>query len=107
MCSEDDPRAPKWFKYLACPNEPECGDQDIYPGYDEVVIREIEQYTDYYFVKNDICSFIVHAPPEMQANDSMKIKISNIVFAVVIVHKSPAGKHMHFSHLDRVLDPNH
>jgi len=75
MCSEDVSDAPKWYKYLACPNEPGCGDKDIYPGYMEVVTREIEQYTSY-FVKNDICSFIVHAPSEMQENDSMKMKIS-------------------------------
>ena len=24
-CSEDQPDAPRWFKYLTCPNEPGCG----------------------------------------------------------------------------------
>ena len=24
-CSEDNPDAPKWFKYMACPNEVICG----------------------------------------------------------------------------------
>jgi hypothetical protein len=99
ICSEDNPRAPKWYKYFVCPNEKVCGDQDIYPKYDDVTIREIEQYNGY-FVKNDVCSYVIHAPAEMKDSDSLKVSISEIKYAQVYVQKAPARKYRYFSHLD-------
>lgn len=34
ICSNDNPRAPNMFKYVACPNEEACGTKNIYPNYD-------------------------------------------------------------------------
>jgi len=93
--------------YLTCPNEAACGEKDIYPGYNETLVREIDHY-NHNFVQNDVCSFVIHAPPEMQENDAMKMKISEITNAVVLVQKSPAGRYMYFSHLDASLNhPGH
>ena len=33
ICAFDNPKAPHWFKYTACPNEPVCGPKHIYPDY--------------------------------------------------------------------------
>jgi hypothetical protein len=79
-----------------------CGDQDIYPAYNEVTIREIEQYNGF-FVSNDVCSYIIHAPAEMQDSDSLKVSISEIKHANVYVQKAPASRYRYFSHLDAEL----
>ena len=93
MCSEDNPKAPKWFKYLTCPNEPACGSQDIYPSYDNQdiesqYIREIDQYTNN-FVLNDVCSYIIHPPAEMKTEDSLMLRVNSMENVVVFVHKQP------------------
>jgi len=31
LCSEDNEKAPKFFKYLACPNEAACESKNLYP----------------------------------------------------------------------------
>ena len=31
ICSNDQPKAPNMFKYMACPNEQACGTKYIYP----------------------------------------------------------------------------
>lgn len=47
ICSTDNPRAPNFFKYVACPNEPACENKQIYPGMDgEAVVRQVDKYTN-------------------------------------------------------------
>lgn len=51
-------------------------------------------------VKNDICSYIVHAPPEMKIKDKMLMKIDKIENADVYVAKGKGYKWI--NHLDRI-----
>lgn len=69
ICSNDNKAAPKLFKYMACPNEKACGTKNIYIDYDgEPVERAINKWSER-FVKNDVCSYIIHTPPQMEFND--------------------------------------
>ncbi len=62
ICSEDNPRAPLIFKYLACPNEAACESKNLYPNYNgEVLTRTVDKYINN-FVREDVCGYIVHAP---------------------------------------------
>jgi len=100
-CSEDNPNAPNFFKYLACPNESACESKNIYPSYNgEVVLRTVDKY-NYNFVQDDVCSYIIHSPWEMQENDQMKIKIFNIENAAVYLAKGKSYRWI--SHLDYMV----
>ena len=104
ICSLDNPRAPAMFKYLACPNESACESKNIYPSYSgEVLTRTVNKYKN--FVRNDVCSYIIHTPDEMSRRDSMKVRIKNMENVIVFLHKQPKGMYRHFPHLDAILDP--
>jgi hypothetical protein len=47
ICSFDNKRAPKMFKYVSCPNEAACGKKNIYIDYDgsgSEVVRAVDKY---------------------------------------------------------------
>ena len=50
------------------------------------LVREFEKYT-YYLVENDVCSYIIHTPPEMTRKDRMKLRVTNMENVMVFVHK--------------------
>jgi hypothetical protein len=88
------------FKYLACPNEKACGTKNIYPSIDgTIIIREIEKYNAQ-MVMNDVCSFIIYAPPEMQMLDRLLVQIDKIENSDIYVAKAKGFKWI--SHLDRI-----
>lgn len=100
LCSSDNPKAPAMFNYMVCPNEAACESKKIYPKYDGTVLtREVDKYT-YQFVNNDVCSYIVSAPWEMQSWDLMRMRISKIENSEVYVAKSRTFKWL--NHLDRM-----
>jgi hypothetical protein len=102
ICSQDNPRAPNMFKYLACPNEKACGTKTIYPNINgTVIIREVEKYNAQ-MVKDDVCSYIIEAPAEMQELDRLLISIDKIENADVYVAKAKGYKWI--SHLDRIAN---
>jgi len=53
-------------------------------------------------VKNDVCSYIIHSPPEMQERDKLKVKISAIENADVYIAKSTSYKWI--NHLDSLVN---
>lgn len=69
-CSNDNERAPNFFKYITCPNEAACGTKIIkdikYDG--TVYTRAVDKYS-YNFVLNDVCSYIIYAPSQMKEYD--------------------------------------
>lgn len=65
--------------------------------------RAIDKYT-YGFVKNDVCSYIVETPWEMQPWDVMKMKIDKIENAGVYVAKSKKSNIRWLSHLDDIAE---
>jgi hypothetical protein len=105
ICSFDNKRAPPQFKYIVCPNEAACEGKFMRPKYDETVVltRAIDKYT-YGFVKNDVCSYIVESPWEMQPWDKMKMKIDKIENATVYVAKSKKTNIRWLSHLDNLAE---
>ena len=105
ICSFDNKRAPPQFKYIVCPNEAACEGKFMRPKYDETVVltRAIDKYT-YGFVKNDVCSYIVETPWEMQPWDKMKMKIDKIENATVYVAKSKKTNIRWLSHLDNLAE---
>ena len=52
-------------------------------------------------VLNDVCSYIVHAPTEMQELDKLMIKITGIENANVYVAKGKGYKWI--NHLDKIV----
>ena len=76
------------MKYFVCPNEKECGTRDLYPNMWEVLTRAVEKYTVNDFVLDDVCSYIVHPPPEMSKWDKMRIRIDKKQSVEVIVTKA-------------------
>ena len=105
ICSFDNKRAPPQFKYIVCPNEAACEGKFMRPKYDETVVltRAIDKYT-YRFVKDDVCSYIVESPWEMQPWDKMKMKIDKIENASVYVAKSKKTSIRWLSHLDKMAE---
>ena len=99
ICSEDNPSAPKMFKYMACPNEQACGTKYITPQMTGAIVRAQNTY-DYNYVQNDVCSYIIQQPIEMTDSDIMHLEISDISNAIVYVHKTVSGKYRWFSHMD-------
>jgi len=62
ICSFDNPKAPRLFKYLVCPNELACESKEITPEYDGTVLkRSVDKYNQK-FVKDDVCSYIIKSP---------------------------------------------
>ena len=53
------------------------------------------------FVKNDECSYIIHSPTEMERNDVLKIKISDIQNSQVYAAKGKGYKWI--NHLDTAV----
>jgi|DEB0MinimDraft_12_1074336.scaffolds.fasta_scaffold15471_3 hypothetical protein len=101
ICSEDNAGAPAIFKYLACPNEAACETKNLYPKYDGTKLtRAVDKYT-YNFVKDDVCSYIVHSPFEMVERDIMYLKISKIENCEVYVAKGKGFRWI--SHLDGMV----
>lgn len=98
-CSYDNQRAPAMFKYITCPNEPACGTKSIYMEYDseEPFFRKIDKY-NHNFVKNDVCSYIIHSPEQMQKNDQLKLQITKTENIDVYVAKGKGYRW--FDHLD-------
>ena len=41
------------------------------------LVREFEKYS-YYLVENDVCSYIIHTPPEMTRKDRMILRVTNM-----------------------------
>ena len=97
-CTNDNPNAPNFFKYLLCPNEAACESKVIYPNYNgEVLTRTVDTYANK-FVNGDVCSYIIYSPWEMTEQDKMYLKIYDIKMAEVYLAK---GKNMRwFNHLD-------
>lgn len=74
ICSEDNPKAPAFFKYLACPNEHECGnDKIITTKFGANTIVEVSADSTYKFNKGDVCSYIFEAPTGMAKWDRFYI----------------------------------
>ena len=100
-CTDDDALAPRWFKYVLCPNENECGNNQqkiVQPSADGAK-TEITVVSDgHVFDVNDMCGYIVKAPDDMGKWDSLRMVVSQISFADVYVAKSKSYKY--FSHLD-------
>ena len=63
ICSEDNPKAPNFFKYLVCPNEPACESKEMTPEYDGTVLKRVVDKYEHKFVKDDVCSYIIRTPP--------------------------------------------
>ena len=99
FCSEDNPGAPKFFKYLSCPNEAACEEKEIFAEYDSEVVRIVDKYT-HSFVLNDVCSYIIYAPTEMQEKDQLKIQIVSVENADVYVSKGKFYRWL--DHLDSI-----
>jgi hypothetical protein len=60
FCSDITSGSPKFFQYLACPNEAACGSKILYPTYNDELIRTVDKYKDdSKMVMDDVCSFIV------------------------------------------------
>ena len=76
------------MKYFACPNEAECGDRDLYPEMNELLTRSVEKYTENTFVLDDVCSYIIHPPPEMSKWDRLKLRIDQMQNVDVTVLKT-------------------
>jgi len=100
FCSEDNPNAPSFFKYLTCPNEAACGTMEISPSYSgEILYRAIDSRT-HKFVKEDVCSYIIKAPKQMTEYDKLHLKIIKLDKAAVYVAK---GKwYFWLNHLDTI-----
>ena len=97
-CSLDQPKAPRFFKYLLCPNEPACEEKHIFPDYNgEVLKRSVDKYT-YKMVKGDVCSYIIHSPDFMTEYDKMYLKVYNIDRTDVYLAKGKS--YLWFDHLD-------
>lgn len=86
------------FKYLVCPNEAACESKNLYPSSDgKVLKRKVDEY-NYKMVINDVCSYIVHSPSMMAANDLLKIKITKTKHVDLYIAK---GKEYRWiNHLD-------
>lgn len=101
VCTNDDPKAPDWFKYVLCPNEAECGN-----NYQKIIVPNLDStptiysiYNDgFRFDRGDMCGYIIEAPAGMGKWDKLKLQVSNIKFADVYVAKSKGFRY--FSHLD-------
>lgn len=103
-CSTDNPKAPSEFKYLVCPNEAACGGKYIIPSYNgENLIRQVDKWTNT-MLKNDVCSYIVRGPAEMQTYDTLHMKISAIKDAQVYV--AEGKRYRWLTHLDRFKVPD-
>jgi hypothetical protein len=50
ICSNDNPKAPWYFKYLVCPNEAACEDKVIIPKADGTVLKRAVDKYKYKFV---------------------------------------------------------
>ena len=75
------------FKYLSCPNEQACEGKNMYPNYNgEVLTRTVDRYI-YNFVRDDVCSYIIHAPYQMTETDKLKVRIYNIEYTDVYIAK--------------------
>ena len=101
VCSNDDAKAPNWFKYVLCPNEKECAnnyEKTIIPSIDGQQLQ-ISIFNDgNRFDKGDMCGYIIQAPADMAKWDSLKLVVSNIKFADVYIAKSKGYRY--FPHLD-------
>ena len=50
ICSNDNPKAPLFFKYLACPNEMACESKEITPSMDGTELKRVVDKYEYKFV---------------------------------------------------------
>jgi len=102
VCSEDNPRAPKMFKYFACPNEAACESKYIYPPLNgEVITRQVDQYKNQ-MVNSDVCSYVVEAPSGMNETDKLIVTIDHISNAIVYLAKGKG--YMWLNHLDYLVN---
>ena len=100
ICSNDNPGAPEMFKYVTCPNVKACDLKNIYPKRDgKVITRQVDTKTNQ-MVKDDLCSYIIHTPGDMQANDELLVQIDMIENARVYVAK--AKDYLWNDSLDRI-----
>jgi len=60
----------------------------------------------YNFVENDVCSYIIHTPPEMTYYDALKVKIISIEETTVYVAKAKKDKYFWLNHLDTWVSGN-
>ena len=78
-CTDDGPLAPRWFKYILCPNENECGNNQekiVQPRADGTK-TEITVVSDgHVYDVNDMCGYIVKAPDDMGKWDSLRMVVS-------------------------------
>ena len=70
----------------------------------EVLTRAVEKYTVNDFVADDVCSYIVHPPPEMSKWDKMRIRIDKKQSVEVIVTKARSFEYDPKMSKDRVDD---
>ena len=78
-CTDDDASAPNWFKYILCPNENECGNNQekiVQPSADgtKTVITVVNDRA--VFDVGDMCGYIVKAPDDMGKWDSLRMVVS-------------------------------
>lgn len=102
ICAFDNPKAPHWFKYTACPNEEVCGPKHIYPDYNGDKLTIEVDYRSYLFTLHDICSYIIHAPEHMQREDILFMSVDRISESKMYVAKGKRYKW--FKHLDRFAE---
>lgn len=102
ICSEDNPKAPNLFKYLVCPNEAACESKEMTPEYDGTILKRVVDRYDEKFVKDDVCSYIIKSPYEMNAYDKMYVKIYNIERSDIYIAKGKGYRWL--NHLDRLVN---
>jgi len=104
LCSNDNPKAPAFFKYLACPNEHECGrDKIINTPISGTNFLEILPESPYKFNNGDVCSYIFEPPTGMGEWDKFYIQLVSVENAHVFIVKSPSYRY--FDHLDKYMRP--
>ena len=85
ICSDQNPGAPRSFKYFTCPNEWQCGgSRDIVPvrsdgGYGAAgIIDERKTRDRYKFRDGDLCSYLIRGPENMEEGDKIHVEISEV-----------------------------
>lgn len=87
------------FKLFVCPNEAACEGRDLSVPVDgEVMTRMVDKWT-YSFVENDVCSYRITPPWNMNDDDKLFVKIDKILNSQVYIAKGKRYRWM--SHLEK------
>ena len=105
-CSDNNPRAPNFFKYFTCPNEPECESRNITPRADGTVLtRAVRKYSEgkeldnlNEFLLDDVCSYVIAPPLGLREDDKLMVKFTKIEKTDVMITMGKTYKWL--NHLD-------